>query len=174
VSDRQLAQRLFPYQDPLTESMQDRTPSTYRVVGLVREKEEKNMRRHRTQAGKMGGRRNTSTTIVYIIALEPARSRLIRADVVNPPDRRQHRNGKSQCIKLTIQAEGVAAVAAATGDQASAGRFHRKLDYESIVPLQLRRQGRANQGIFNIVWVDRPRSRCWSGGLASGNSLWRR
>ena len=63
-----LAQRLFPYQDPLTESIKVNS-FYYRVVGLVREK---NMPEQRTQAGKMEGEPLDNN--VYI-TLSAARSR---------------------------------------------------------------------------------------------------
>ena len=63
-----LARRLFPYQDPLTQSIKVNS-FYYRVVGLV---QERNMPEQRTQAGKMEGEPLDNN--VYI-ALSAARSR---------------------------------------------------------------------------------------------------
>jgi putative ABC transport system permease protein len=138
-----LAQRLFPYQDPLTESIKIGS-FYYRVVGLVREK---NMPEQRTQAGKMEGEPLDSN--VYI-ALSTARSRF--GDVIIRRTAGSIEMEKVELHQLTIQMEDVAAVEMADPEiKHLLGRFHRKIDYESIVPLQLLRQAEQTKRIFNIV-----------------------
>ncbi len=138
-----LAQRLFPYQDPLTQSIKINS-FYYRVVGLVREK---NMPEQRTQAGQMEGEPLDNN--VYI-ALSAARSRF--GDVLVRRTAGSIEVEKVELHQLTIQMQDVAAVEAADPQiKTLLSRFHKKLDYETIVPLQLLRQAEQTKRIFNIV-----------------------
>jgi len=138
-----LAQRLFPYQDPLTESIKINS-FYYRVVGLVREK---NMPEQRTQAGKMEGEPLDNN--VYI-TLSAARSRF--GDVIVRRTAGSLEVEKVELHQITVQMQDVAAVEAADPQiKTLLGRFHRKTDYETIVPLQLLRQAEQTKRIFNIV-----------------------
>lgn len=138
-----LAQRLFPYQDPLTESIKINA-FYYRVVGLVREK---NMPEQRTQAGKMEGEPLDNN--VYI-TLSAARSRF--GDVIVRRTAGSLEVEKVELHQITVQMQDVAAVEAADPQiKTLLSHFHRKTDYETIVPLQLLRQAEQTKRIFNIV-----------------------
>jgi len=138
-----LAQRLFPYQDPLTESIKI-SSFYYRVVGLVREK---NMPERRTQQGKTESEALDSN--VYI-PLSTARSRF--GEVLIRRTSTSIEVEKVELHQLTIQMRDVAAVESADPEiKHLLRRFHKKVDYESIVPLQLLRQAEQTKRIFNIV-----------------------
>jgi putative ABC transport system permease protein len=138
-----LAQRLFPYQDPLTQSIKINS-FYYRVIGLVREK---NMPEQRTQSGKMEGEPLDNN--VYI-SLSAARSRF--GDVLVRRTAGSIEVEKVELHQLTVQMQDVAAVEAADPQiQTLLGHFHRQPDYETIVPLQLLRQAEQTKRIFNIV-----------------------
>jgi putative ABC transport system permease protein len=138
-----LAQRLFPYQDPLTESIKVNS-FYYRVVGLVREK---NMPEQRTQAGKMEGEPLDNN--VYI-TLSAARSRF--GDMIIRRTAGSLEIEKVELHQITVQMQDVAAVESADPQIKNLlARFHRKTDYETIVPLQLLRQAEQTKRIFNIV-----------------------
>jgi putative ABC transport system permease protein len=138
-----LAQRLFPYQDPLTESIKINS-FYYRVVGLVREK---NMPEQRTQAGKMEGEPLDNN--VYI-TLSAARSRF--GDVIIRRTAGSLEVEKVELHQITVQMQDVTAVEAADPQiKTLLSHFHRKTDYETIVPLQLLRQAEQTKRIFNIV-----------------------
>jgi len=138
-----LAQRLFPYQDPLAQAIKI-SSFYYRVVGLVREK---NMPEQRTQAGKMEGEPLDNN--VYI-ALGAARSRF--GDVLIRRTAGSIEVEKVELHQLTVQMQDVAAVETADPQiKTLLSLFHRKPDYETIVPLQLLRQAEQTKRIFNIV-----------------------
>ena len=138
-----LAQRLFPYQDPLTESIKINS-FYYRVVGLV---QEKNMPEQRTQSGKMEGEPLDHN--VYI-TLSAARSRF--GDVIVRRTAGSLEVEKVELHQITVQMQDVAAVESADPQIKNLlGHFHRKTDYETIVPLQLLRQAEQTKRIFNIV-----------------------
>jgi putative ABC transport system permease protein len=138
-----LAQRLFPYQDPLTESIKVNS-FYYRVVGLV---QEKNMPEQRTQAGKMEGEPLDNN--VYI-TLSAARSRF--GDMIIRRTAGSLEVEKVELHQITVQMQDVAAVESADPQIKNLlAHFHRKIDYETIVPLQLLRQAEQTKRIFNIV-----------------------
>src|SRR5204862_7240875 len=59
---------------------------------------------------------------------------------------------KIELHQLTVQMRDVAAVETADPQiKTLLGRFHNKMDYETIVPLQLLRQAEQTKRIFNIV-----------------------
>jgi putative ABC transport system permease protein len=138
-----LAHRLFPYQDPLTESIKINS-FYYRVVGLV---QEKNMPEQRTQAGKMEGEPLDNNVYITLSAI---RSRF--GDVIVRRRAGSLEVEKVELHQITIQMQDVAAVEAADPQIKNLlGHFHRKTDYETIVPLQLLRQAEQTKRIFNIV-----------------------
>ena len=138
-----LAQRLFPYQDPLTQSIKVNA-FYYRVVGLLREK---NMPEQRTQSGTMEGEPLDNN--VYI-PLSTARSRF--GEVLIRRTSSSTEVEKVELHQLTVQMQDVAAVESADPQiKALLGRFHKNHDYETIVPLQLLRQAEQTKRIFNIV-----------------------
>ena len=138
-----LAQRLFPYQEPLDESVRI-SSFYYRVVGIVREK---NMPEHRPQSGQMEGEPLDNN--VYI-SLSTARSRF--GDVLIRRQAGSIEIEKIELHQLTVQMESVPAVEAAEPQiKTLLTRFHKKNDYETIVPLQLLRQAEQTKRIFDIV-----------------------
>jgi len=138
-----LAQRLFPYQDPLTQSIKINA-FYYRVVGLLREK---NMPEQRTQAGKMEGEPLDNN--VYV-PLSAARSRF--GEVLIRRTASSMEIEKVELHQLTVQMQDVTAVETADPQiKALLSHFHKKNDYETIVPLQLLRQAEQTKRIFNIV-----------------------
>ena len=138
-----LAQRLFSYQDPLTQSIKVNA-FYYRVVGLVREK---NLMEQRTQAGQMEGEPLDNN--VYI-PLSTARARFGNTVV-----RRSTGSFEVETVELhqlTVQMRDVAAVETADPQIKSLlARFHKKNDYEAVVPLELLRQAEDTKRRFNIV-----------------------
>ena len=139
-----LAERLFPYQDPLEEEV--RVGATYyRVVGLVREK---STEQKRPQSGSPSEGQPLDNNLY--IPLSTAKSRfgetLIRRSAGTFEAERV------QLHQLTIQLGDEAGVEAAVPQiEAILRRFHKKKDYETIVPLQLLRQAEQTKRIFNIV-----------------------
>jgi putative ABC transport system permease protein len=138
-----LAQRLFPFQDPLEHSIRI-DAFYYRVVGLVREL---NMPEQRAQAGRKEGEPLDNN--VYI-PLSTSRSRfgetLIRRSAGGMEAERVELHEIRVRMKETKFVE--------TADpqiKTLLGRFHAKNDFEVIVPLQLLRQAEATKRIFNIV-----------------------
>jgi len=138
-----LAERLFPYQDPLDQSVRV-DMFYYRVVGLVRER---NMAEQRTQAGRMEGEPLDNN---LYLPLATVRSRF--GEVI------QRRSGASvevekvELHQLTVRMRDVAAVETADPQiKTLLSHFHSRLDYETIVPLQLLRQAEQTKRIFNIV-----------------------
>jgi putative ABC transport system permease protein len=138
-----LAQRLFPYQDPLDQSVKV-DAFYYRVVGMVRER---NLAEQRTQSGKMEGEPLDNN--VYI-PLSTARSRF--GDVLQRRTAGSLEVEKVELHQLTVQMRDVAAVESADPQiKTLLSHFHNKTDYETIVPLQLLRQAEQTKRIFNIV-----------------------
>jgi putative ABC transport system permease protein len=138
-----LAQKLFPYQDPLTQSIKINS-FYYQVVGLAREK---NMPEQRTQSGKMEGEPLDNN--VYI-PLSAARTRF--GDVLVRRTAGSIEVEKVELHQITVQMQDITAVEVADPQiQTLLGHFHRQADYETIVPLQLLRQAEQTKRIFNIV-----------------------
>ncbi|MBI5386470.1 MAG: ABC transporter permease [Verrucomicrobia bacterium] len=138
-----LAQRLFPYQDPLEQSIKV-DAFYYRVVGLVREK---NLPEHRTQAGRMEGEPLDNNLYV---PLSVSRSRF--GEVLIRRSASGFEAEKVELHQITVQMRDMEAVEAADPQiKTLLGRFHTKNDYETIVPLQLLRQAEQTKRIFNIV-----------------------
>jgi len=138
-----LAQRLFPYQDPLDHSVRI-DAFYYRVVGLVREM---NMPEQRTQAGRKEGEPLDNN--VYI-PLSTSRSRF--GEVLIRRSAGGFEAEKVELHQITVQMKDTRSVETADPQiKTLLGRFHNKNDFEIIVPLQLLRQAEATKRIFNIV-----------------------
>jgi putative ABC transport system permease protein len=138
-----LAGRLFPYQDPLEHSVKV-DAFYYRVVGLVREK---NMPQQRTQAGKMEGEPLDNNAY---IPLSTARVRF--GEVLIRRSAGSFQSEKVELHQITVQMRDLTAVESADPQiKTLLGRFHDRVDYETIVPLQLLRQAEQTKRIFNIV-----------------------
>jgi putative ABC transport system permease protein len=138
-----LAQRLFPYQDPLEHSVKV-DAFYYRVVGLVREQ---NLPEQRTQQGKMEGEPLDNNMYV---PLSTSRTRF--GEVLVRRSASGFEAEKIELHQLTVQMRDTAAVESADPQiKTLLGRFHPKHDYETIVPLQLLRQAEETKRIFNIV-----------------------
>jgi len=138
-----LAKRLFPYQDPLEQAVKI-DAFYYRVIGLVREQ---NLPEQRTQAGKMEGEPLDNN--VYI-PLSTSRSRF--GEVLIRRSAGSMEVEKVELHQLTVQMQDLASVETADPQIRSLlNRFHPKVDYEIVVPLQLLRQAEQTKRIFNIV-----------------------
>ncbi len=138
-----LAQRLFPFQNPLAHPVKIEDVY-YRVVGLIREK---NLPEQRSQSGKMEGEPLDNN--VYI-PLATARTRFGETLV-----RRTAGSFEAERVELhqiTVKMVDTSAVETADPQiKTLLGRFHSEMDYETIVPLQLLRQAEQTKRIFNIV-----------------------
>ena len=138
-----LAERLFPYQDPLQHSIRI-ADFYYRVIGLV---QERNLPEHRSQSGQMEGEPLDNN--VYI-PLSTARSRF--GEVLIRRTSSSVEMERVELHQITLQMDDTVAVERADPlIQRLLKRFHAKNDYELIVPLQLLRQAEQTKRIFNIV-----------------------
>ncbi|MFM1943422.1 MAG: Macrolide export ATP-binding/permease protein MacB [Verrucomicrobiota bacterium] len=138
-----LAQRLFPYQDPLQHSVKV-DQFYYRVVGIVREQ---SSMEQRSQSGRNDGEALDNN--VYI-PLSTSKARFGETLI-----RRSAGSFEVERVELhqiTVQMESIETVETADPQiKTLLGRFHDKIDYETIVPLQLLRQAEQTKRIFNIV-----------------------
>lgn len=139
-----LAERLFPYQDPLEEEV--RVGATYyRVIGLVREKSSE---QKRPQSGNSSEGQALDNNLY--IPLSTARSRFGETLI-----RRSAGSFEAERVELhqlTVQVADAENVEAAVPQiEGTLRHFHKKKDYEMIVPLQLLRQAEQTKRIFNIV-----------------------
>jgi putative ABC transport system permease protein len=138
-----LAQRLFPYQDPLDHSVKVDS-FYYRVVGLVREQ---NLPEQRTQQGQMEGEPLDNN--VYV-PLSVSRTRF--GEVLIRRSAGGFEAEKVELHQLTVQMNDTAAVESADPQiKTLLSRFHARNDYEIVVPLQLLRQAEQTKRIFNVV-----------------------
>jgi putative ABC transport system permease protein len=138
-----LAERLFPFQDPLEEEVKVGS-DYYRVIGLVRER---GTEQKRPQSGDTLGQPLDNN---LYIPLSTARSRfgetLIRRSAGSFEAERV------QLHQITVQLENAETVEGAVLEiETLLRRFHTKKDYELIVPLQLLRQAEQTKRIFNVV-----------------------
>ena len=135
-----LAERLFPYQDPLEEEVRVGA-DYYRVVGLIREDGEK-------RAGSAA--EGESALNNMYIPLSTAKSRFGETLI-----RRSSGNFQAERVQLhqiTVQLNDTRAVDPARSQiELLLQRFHLKKDYEILVPLLLLRQAEHTKRIFNIV-----------------------
>jgi putative ABC transport system permease protein len=138
-----LAQQLFPYQDPLDQSVRV-DAFYYRVVGLVREK---NLPAQRAQAGRKEGEPLDNN---LYIPLSTARARF--GEVLMRRSAGSYEIEKVELHQVTVQMKDTGLVETADPQiKALLSRFHAKNDYEVIVPLQLLRSAEKTKRIFNIV-----------------------
>ncbi len=138
-----LAQRLFPYQSPLESTIRIQDVY-YQVVGIIRET---GTIEQRPQSGEMEGEPIDNN--VYI-PLSTARSRFGETLI--------SRNAGSfsaetvELHQIIVKMKDTESVMVAENQiNALLRRFHNKVDYELIVPLQLLREAEATKRMFNIV-----------------------
>ena len=140
-----LANRLFPYQDPLTQSVKV-DGVYYRVVGLVREM---NSAEQRSQSGQMEGEPLDNN--IYI-PMSTSRSRIGELIIKQLSSGFGMEAERVELHQITVQMENTEAVEIADPQiKTLLNRFHNQDDYEVIVPLQLLRQAEQTKRIFNIV-----------------------
>ena len=138
-----LAQKLFPYQNPLQHTVK-LGAVYYSVVGVVRET---NMPEQRPQAGDVRG--ETLDQFIYL-PLSTTRSRFGETIIRGQFPSLQFERVELHEIKVRM--ENTDAVEAADPQVRSMlNRFHDDHDYEVLVPLQLLRQAEQTKRIFNIV-----------------------
>ena len=138
-----LAQRLFPYQDPLDQAVKV-DAFYYRVVGLVREQ---NLPEHRTQQSKSEGEAIDNN---MYIPLSTSRTRF--GEVLIRRSSGSEEREKVELHQITVQMRDPAAVETADPQiKTLLNHFHTKQDYEAIVPLQLLRQAEETKRIYKIV-----------------------
>jgi len=138
-----LARQLFPYQDPLQQSVKLDT-FYYRVVGLI---QEQSTDEKRAQAGAMEGEPIDNN--VYI-PLSTSRSRF--GETIIRQSAGSMEIEKVELHQITVQMQDIESVETADPQiRTVLDRFHDKMDYEVIVPLQLLRQAEQTKRIFNIV-----------------------
>jgi putative ABC transport system permease protein len=138
-----LAQRLFPYQDPLQHAIKV-SEFYYRVVGIVRETGTADQR---PQTGQMEGEPIDNN--VYI-PISTSRTRFGELLI-----RRAAGSFSAERVELhrvVVQMEGLEQVETADPQiKLVLDSFHDRNDYEIIVPLELLRQAEATKRMFNIV-----------------------
>lgn len=138
-----LADRLFPYQDPLacTVRVQD---TYYQVVGLIRETG--TMKQRPQKADSLGEPLDNN---VYI-PLSTVRSRFGETII-----KRSSGGFSAESVELhriIVKMKSTDAVLVADPQIRNLlTRFHERKDYELIVPLQLLREAEATKRMFNIV-----------------------
>ncbi len=138
-----LAQRLFPYQDPLQHSVRIGA-FYYRIIGMV---QERSQTEQRSQAGKMEGQPLDNN--VYI-PLSTSRTRF--GEILIRRSAGSFEAEEVQLHQITVQLRDLAAVETADPQvKTLLNHFHDQNDYEIIVPLQLLRQAEQTKRIFNIV-----------------------
>ena len=138
-----LAENLFPYQDPLEEEVKIGS-EYFTVVGLVRER---GMVDKRPQSGQMEGQPLDNN--VYV-PLATTKSRF--GETIFKRSAGSFEAEKVQLHQVTVQFHSVDDVEVAVPMiRTLFKRFHQKLDYEVIVPLELLRQAEQTKRIFNIV-----------------------
>ncbi len=140
-----LARRLFPYQDPLTQSVKV-AGVYYQVVGLVRETGAGDQR---PQKGEMEGEPLDNN--VYI-PLSTHRSRMGELILKRLSSGFGMEAERVELHEIVVQMEDLESVEVVDPQIRSLlDRFHDQDDYEIIVPLQLLRQAERTKRIFNIV-----------------------
>jgi putative ABC transport system permease protein len=138
-----LAQRLFPYQDPLEQSIKV-DAFYYRVVGMVREKSRVEQR---TQSGNSEGEPLDNN---LYIPLSTSRARF--GEVLIRRSAGGFEAEKVELHQVTVQMHDTAAVETADPQiKTLLKRFHDKTDYETLVPLELLREAERTKRRFNIV-----------------------
>ena len=143
VLSASLAARLFPYQDPLEESVKV-DGFYYQVVGLAREKDSMEQR---PQSGHMEGEPLENN--IYM-CLSTVRARF--GETIVRRSASGYEIEKVQLHQITVKMRGIEAVESGDAQiKTLLGRFHTQNDFEAIVPLQLLRQAEQTKYIVNIV-----------------------
>ena len=138
-----LAENLFPYQDPLEESVR-MDGEAFRVVGLVRET---GLEKQRPQAGDAEGQ--TIDANVYV-PLATAKARF--GETIVSRSAGSYQAEKVELHQITVQFDSPEAVEIAVPQiKTLLAQNHSKPDYEVIVPLELLQQAEQTKRIFNIV-----------------------
>ena len=138
-----LAQRLFPYHDPLKQIIKI-AGNYYKVVGLVREI---NTPGDRPQSGETEG--ETMENNVYI-PLATAKTRF--GETIIKRTGNTVNSETVQVHEIRVQMQDQPYVESADPQiRTLLARFHKEEDYEITVPLQLLRQAEATKRMFNIV-----------------------
>ncbi len=138
-----LAQRLFPYEDPLQHSIKI-DAFYYRIVGMVRETGTAEQRPKKTKT--------EGEPIDNNVYIPLATSRTRFGEVLMRRTAGSFEIERVELHRITVQMEDVAAVETADPQiKTVLGRFHEKNDFEVIVPLQLLRQAERTKQIFNVV-----------------------
>lgn len=138
-----LAQRLFPYHDPLEQTIKI-AGVYYRVVGLVREINTPN---ERPQSGESEG--ETLENNVYL-PLATCKARF--GETLIKRTGNQVESETVQLHEIRVQMKDHSFVESADPQvRTMLSRFHKDMDYEITVPLQLLRQAEATKRMFNIV-----------------------
>ncbi|HYE33228.1 MAG TPA: ABC transporter permease [Methylomirabilota bacterium] len=138
-----LAERLFPFQDPLQHTIKVDI-FYFRVVGVI---QEKNMPEQRTQSGKMEGEPMDNN---LYIPLSTSRSRFGETLIKRSAGSMEMET--VQLHQITVEMADTPQVEIAEPQiKTLLKKFHERSDYEMIVPLQLLRQAEQTKRIFNIV-----------------------
>ncbi|MCP5524158.1 MAG: ABC transporter permease [Verrucomicrobiales bacterium] len=138
-----LAQRLFPYQDPLQHAVKI-AEFYYRVVGIVRET---GTAEQRPQTGQMEGEPLDNNVYIPL-----STSRVRFGEVLMKRAAGSFSAEKVELHRITVQMEGMSAVETADPQiKQVLNRFHDRNDYETVVPLELLRQAEATKRSFNMV-----------------------
>jgi len=138
-----LAQKLFPYENPLSEEVRVGA-DYYKVVGLIREQSTADKR---PQSGAMEGQPLDNA---MFIPLSTARARF--GDTLIRRSAGSFEAEKVQLHQITIKFKDVSQVEEGVPQiENLLSKFHKKKDFEMVVPLQLLRQAEQTKRMFNIV-----------------------
>jgi putative ABC transport system permease protein len=138
-----LAERLFPYQNPLEQPIKVGSVY-YQVVGLVRET---NMPEQRATGGTNDGEPLDSN--IYL-PLSTVRKRF--GETIIKRGAGSFSAERIELHEIRLQMKDTKYVESADPQVKTVlGRFHEKIDYEVIVPLELLRQAEETKRMFNIV-----------------------
>ena len=143
VITQDLAQKLFPYQDPLKSTVRVKA-NYYQVVGII---DETGTAQQRPQTDNSDGKAVDNN--IYI-PLSTARSRFGELLVKTSSGSRSAE--RVELHRLIIRMSDPKSVIAGEAQiQHLLTHFHDKIDFELIVPLQLLREAEATKRMFNIV-----------------------
>lgn len=138
-----LASKLFPFQDPLKMTVKV-AGVYYQIVGIVRER---GMVEQRSQTG---GQENETVDNNIYIPLSTSKSRF--GETIMRRAAGSFSAEKTELHQITVQMQDTSAVETADPQITTLlKRFHERIDYETIVPLELLRQAEQTKRIFNIV-----------------------
>ncbi len=140
----ELAEQLFPYQDPLEEEVRVGS-DYYKVVGLARER---GSEQHRPSSG--GPKDGQALNNNMYIPLSTSKSRF--GEILIRRSAGSFEAEKVQLHQLIVELENTDAVETADLQiRTILQRFHPRKDYELIVPLQLLQQAEKTKRMFNVV-----------------------